>query len=58
LIFCPRIADLRPFNISDEHAIYWNLRLSALSNGFKKLDQREGVKKQALLESNGAVAAV
>ncbi|EML9724599.1 TPA: mechanosensitive channel protein [Klebsiella aerogenes] len=32
LIFCPRIADLRPFSISDEHAIYWNLRLSALSS--------------------------
>ena len=31
LIFCPRIPELRPFNLSDEAAKYWNLRLSALS---------------------------
>lgn len=32
LIFCPRIPELRPFNLSDEAAKYWNLRLSALSS--------------------------
>lgn len=32
LIFCPRVADLRPFNLSDDSAKYWNLRLSALSS--------------------------
>ncbi|MDV7021564.1 mechanosensitive channel protein [Atlantibacter subterranea] len=32
LIFCPRFPQLRPFNISDESARYWNLRLSALSS--------------------------
>ncbi|AJF75235.1 mechanosensitive channel protein [Raoultella ornithinolytica] len=32
LIFCPRVADLRPFNLSDNGAKYWNLRLSALSS--------------------------
>ena len=32
LIFCPRVAELRPFAISDEGAKYWNLRLSALSS--------------------------
>lgn len=31
LIFCPRVADLRPFNISDQSAKYWALRLSILS---------------------------
>lgn len=30
--FCPRIPELRPFNLSDEAAKYWNLRLSALSS--------------------------
>ncbi len=29
LIFCPRIPALRPFNLSDEAASYWSLRLSA-----------------------------
>lgn len=32
LIFCPRVAELRPFNLSDDGAKYWNLRLSALSS--------------------------
>jgi hypothetical protein len=32
LIFCPRMPELRPFNLSDESAKYWNLRLSALSS--------------------------
>ncbi|KNC94774.1 mechanosensitive channel protein, partial [Trabulsiella odontotermitis] len=32
LIFCPRVADLRPFNTQDDVARYWNLRLSALSS--------------------------
>lgn len=32
LIFCPRVADLRPFSLSDETSHYWNLRLSALSS--------------------------
>lgn len=32
LIFCPRVAELRPFNLSDDSAKYWNLRLSALSS--------------------------
>ncbi|MBL7634649.1 MULTISPECIES: mechanosensitive channel protein [Atlantibacter] len=32
LIFCPRFPQLRPFNINDESASYWNLRLSALSS--------------------------
>ncbi|AGN87839.1 mechanosensitive channel protein [Enterobacter sp. R4-368] len=32
LIFCPRIADLRPFRITDETARYWHMRLSALSS--------------------------
>ena len=32
LIFCPRIPALRPFNLSDEAASYWSLRLSALSS--------------------------
>lgn len=32
LIFCPRVTELRPFNLSDESAKYWNLRLSALSS--------------------------
>jgi moderate conductance mechanosensitive channel len=31
LIFCPRVPDLRPFNIADESASYWSLRLSLLS---------------------------
>lgn len=31
LIFCPRIADLRPFRIADNRARYWNTRLSWLS---------------------------
>jgi len=31
LIFCPRVPDLRPFNISDRAAHYWSLRLSILS---------------------------
>ncbi|ABP59976.1 mechanosensitive channel protein [Enterobacter sp. 638] len=31
LLFCPRVADLRPFTLSDEHAKYWALRLSILS---------------------------
>ncbi|SNY76836.1 mechanosensitive channel protein [Enterobacter sp. CC120223-11] len=32
LIFCPRVPDLRPFNISDDTARYWSLRLSLLSS--------------------------
>jgi Small-conductance mechanosensitive channel len=31
LIFCPRVPDLRPFNIQDETARFWSLRLSLLS---------------------------
>lgn len=31
LLFCPRVAELRPFSLSDEHAKYWALRLSILS---------------------------
>mgnify|MGYP003362424703 CR=1 FL=1 len=31
LLFCPRVADLRPFSLSDEHAKYWAFRLSILS---------------------------
>ncbi|WP_421531865.1 mechanosensitive channel protein [Lelliottia amnigena] len=31
LLFCPRVPDLRPFSLSDEHAKYWALRLSILS---------------------------
>lgn len=31
LIFCPRVPDLRPFNIQDDSARYWSLRLSLLS---------------------------
>lgn len=31
LLFCPRVADLRPFSIRDESAKYWALRLSILS---------------------------
>lgn len=30
--FLPRIPELRPFNLSDDAAKYWNLRLSALSS--------------------------
>lgn len=32
LIFCPMVAELRPFNIQDAGARYWNRRLSALSS--------------------------
>lgn len=32
LIFCPRMPDLRPFNIQDQSASYWCLRLSSLSS--------------------------
>jgi small-conductance mechanosensitive channel len=32
LIFCPRVPDLRPFNVQNESARYWNLRLSLLSS--------------------------
>ncbi|MTH47676.1 mechanosensitive channel protein [Intestinirhabdus alba] len=32
LIFCPKVADLRAFNIQDVGANYWNRRLSALSS--------------------------
>ncbi|MDX6041853.1 mechanosensitive channel protein [Scandinavium lactucae] len=32
LIFCPRVPDLRPFNIQDESARYWSIRLSLLSS--------------------------
>jgi small-conductance mechanosensitive channel len=31
LLFCPRVADLRPFSIRDDSAKYWALRLSILS---------------------------
>lgn len=31
LIFCPRVPDLRPFNIQNDTARYWSLRLSLLS---------------------------
>lgn len=31
LIFCPRVPDLRPFNIADHSASYWSVRLSLLS---------------------------
>jgi small-conductance mechanosensitive channel len=32
LIFCPRVPDLRPFNVQNESARYWSLRLSLLSS--------------------------
>lgn len=32
LIFCPNVAQLRPFNIQDASARYWNRRLSSLSS--------------------------
>jgi small-conductance mechanosensitive channel len=32
LIFCPRVPDLRPFNVQNEPARYWCLRLSLLSS--------------------------
>ncbi|EOD1042973.1 mechanosensitive channel protein [Citrobacter farmeri] len=32
LIFCPNVAELRPFNIQDASARYWNRRLSSLSS--------------------------
>ena len=32
LIFCPTVAELRPFNIQDAGACYWNRRLSSLSS--------------------------
>ncbi|MGP3591123.1 mechanosensitive channel protein [Vagococcus sp. WN89Y] len=32
LIFCPHVADLRPFRITDKTARYWHFRLSALSS--------------------------
>ena len=32
LIFCPTVAELRPFNIQDAGARYWNRRLSSLSS--------------------------
>lgn len=32
LIFCPTVAELRPFNIQDTGARYWNRRLSSLSS--------------------------
>ena len=32
LIFCPHVPDLRPFNIEDQSARYWSLRLSLLSS--------------------------
>ena len=32
LIFCPMVAELRPFNIQDAGARYWNRRLSSLSS--------------------------
>lgn len=32
LIFCPTVAELRPFNIHDAGARYWNRRLSSLSS--------------------------
>jgi len=31
LIFCPRVPELRPFNIKDDSAKYWAVRLSVLS---------------------------
>ncbi|HIE5388635.1 TPA: mechanosensitive channel protein [Enterobacter cancerogenus] len=31
LIFCPRVPELRPFNVSNDSARYWSLRLSVLS---------------------------
>ncbi len=32
LIFCPNVAELRPFTIQDESARYWSRRLSWLSS--------------------------
>lgn len=32
LIFCPNVAELRPFTIQDASARYWNRRLSSLSS--------------------------
>ena len=32
LIFCPRFPQLRPFNIDNDSARYWNIRLSSLSS--------------------------
>ena len=32
LIFCPAVTELRPFNIQDAGARYWNRRLSSLSS--------------------------
>lgn len=32
LIFCPKVAELRPFSIHDDNARYWNRRLSFLSS--------------------------
>ena len=32
LIFCPHVPDLRPFNIEDQSARHWSLRLSLLSS--------------------------
>ncbi|HEY2453909.1 MAG TPA: mechanosensitive channel protein [Scandinavium sp.] len=32
LIFCPRVPDLRPFNVQNEPARYWSLHLSLLSS--------------------------
>ncbi|EMX9179254.1 mechanosensitive channel protein [Citrobacter sedlakii] len=32
LIFCPKVAELRPFSIQDSNARYWNRRLSSLSS--------------------------
>ncbi|MEG0533685.1 MAG: mechanosensitive channel protein, partial [Citrobacter sp.] len=32
LIYCPSVAELRPFNIQDAGARYWNRRLSSLSS--------------------------
>lgn len=32
LIFCPNVAELRPFTIQDTSARYWNRRLSSLSS--------------------------
>lgn len=32
LIFCPSVAELRPFNLQDAGARYWNRRLSSLSS--------------------------
>ena len=31
VIFCPRVPELRPFNINDDSAKYWAVRLSVLS---------------------------